>query len=134
MMHRVQRYFQVTGRGLLGLAYFVSGLRIIPEWDQTAALLADKGLPAVPHLLGIAAVVLLVGGLSVIVGYRTRWGALSLAAFTVVAMVVFHDFWNMVGGERHDHLMMFLANVGLLGGLLIVAGFGPGSFSIDRSH
>jgi putative oxidoreductase len=134
MLHRAQRYFQVTGRALLGLVYFVSGLRIIPEWDQTAAMLADRGLPGVPHLLGIATVVLLVGGLSVIVGYRTRWGALVLAAFTVVASVMFHDFWNMVGGERHEHLTMFLANIGLLGGLLIIAGFGPGSFSLDRSH
>lgn len=133
-MNHVQRYLQVTGRATLGLVYFLSGLRILPEWDQTAALMADKGLPGVPHLLGIATVILLVGGLSMMVGYRTRLGAAVLAVFTVVATILFHDFWNMVGGERHDHLLMFLANAGMLGGLLIVAGFGPGAFSLDRSH
>lgn len=133
-MNRAQRIVQVCGRGLLGLIYFLAGLGIITGWDLAAQRLSQLGLPWVPHLLGLASVILLVGGLSVILGYRARVGATVLILYTVLVNFLFYDFWNVAEELRHIHFVVFLSNLGVIGGLLIVVGFGPGVWSLDRTQ
>jgi putative oxidoreductase len=114
------------GRTLLAVLFLLSGLGKIAAPAMTQGYIASAGLPA--PLLGYLVAILLEvgGGLLLVVGYQTRIVALILAAFTAVAAVVFHhDFADQ------NQMIHFLKNIAVAGGLLHVAAFGAGSFSLD---
>jgi putative oxidoreductase len=69
------------------------------------------------------------GGLALIVGYRTRLAALALAVFTLVAAVLFH--WQP--GEQMQQIL-FLKNVSMAGGLLLLVARGAGDWSLDARN
>ncbi|RMG94678.1 MAG: DoxX family protein [Deltaproteobacteria bacterium] len=124
-------YLYPVARTLLALIFVASGLAKIPGWDRTAAMMAAEGMPWVPLFLVGAIVVEVLGGLSVLFGYRARWGALALAAFLVPTTLIFHDFWTFAGMERQIQMIMFMKNLSIMGGLLFVAATGAGPFSLD---
>ena len=76
----------------------------------------------------------LAAGLALLVGWQARWSAVALALFTVVATVLFHAFWSMPAEQQNMQKLMFMKNVSIVGGLLMVAAFGPGSFALGRDH
>ena len=114
------------GRIFLAVLFLLRGVGKIGEPAATQGYIASAGLPA--PLLGylIAILVEVGGGLLLIVGYQTRIVALVLAAFTAVAAVAFHH--NFADQNQMIH---FLKNIAVVGGLLQVAAFGAGSFSLD---
>ena len=83
-------------------------------------------------LLPMTILVELGGGIALIVGWKARWVALALAAFTLVASLVFHNFWDMQADAVMANTLFFYKNVAVIGGMLMVFAFGPGSFSVDR--
>jgi putative oxidoreductase len=82
-------------------------------------------------LLGLAITFLILGGLSVVLGFYTRFGALLLILFLVVATYFFHDFWTAAADQVQMQLIQFNKNLAIIGGLLILMGYGPGSASVD---
>ena len=115
-----------AGRLLLAAIFLISGLGKLADPAGTQAYIAAAGLP-VPLLAYLAAVAVeVVGGLLLIVGYRTRLVALVIAAFSIAAALGFHhNFADM------NQMIHFLKNVAMAGGLLQVAAFGAGSLSLD---
>jgi putative oxidoreductase len=93
---------------------------------MTLAYIKAAGLPFAPLALAGSALVELVGGMALIVGYRTRSAAVALAAFSLAAAVFFHP--NFADQNQMIH---FLKNFAIAGGLLQVAAFGGGRFSLD---
>ena len=121
----------VIARILLALMFVLAGFGKLTGLEGTAGYIASKGLPA-PMLLAVAAgVVELVAGVLLIIGWQARWAALALAAFTVVASVIFHNFWAMPAAQQMTQQLMFMKNMGVVGGLLLVFAFGAGSLSLD---
>ncbi len=116
----------------LALIFIVSGINKIMDWDGTAGYMASKGMPMVPLFLLGALVFELVGGLSVLLGFKARMGAILLIIFIVPATLIFHNFWTLEGMERQIQMMMFMKNLAILGGLLLVLGLGPGPASLDE--
>ena len=93
--------------------------------------MASVGMPMVTLFL-IGAVVLEVGGsLSVVIGYRARWGALALIVFTIPTTLIFHNYWSMPSEQMQLQQIMFMKNLSMTGGLLLVMAFGSGAFSLD---
>ncbi len=131
-MDTAGRYLPLLARVLLALAFLVAGLGKIPGWEGTAGYMTSKGLPAVSLLLALAIVFEVGGSLSVMLGWKARWGALALIVFTVLATVLFHDFWAMEGQARDLNRIMFLKNLSMIGGLLLVCYWGPGPLSLDE--
>ena len=84
--------------------------------------------------LVVATALELVGGVSLVVGFRTRWGALALLIFLVPVTLVFHNFWAVPAAQQQMEMANFLKNLAIAGGLLIVFGRGAGAFSIDNSR
>ena len=128
-MDAISKLSQVIGRVALGLIFIVSGLGKLAGWRGTAAYAASKGVPEI--LLVIATVLELVGGVSVILGFKARWGALALLIFLVPVTLVFHNFWALPAAQQQMEMVNFLKNISIGGGLLIVVGRGAGAFSID---
>jgi len=138
-----QHVVTLLARVMLSLIFVLSGTSHLLNWSQSIGQMAGQGMTfrstlgsggaAVAHvLLALAVACLLLGGLSVLLGVRPRWGAAALLVFLVPATLVFHDYWSLPDGpERINQMHHFLKNVGLAGGLLTVLGFGSGGFSLD---
>ena len=122
----------LVGRVLLALMFVLAGYGKITGFDGTAGYIASKGLPLPQVGAAIAVVVELVGGLLLIVGWKARRVALVLAIFTAAATYFFHDFWHMTDAAAATNKIMFLKNIAVIGGMLMVWAMGPGRLSIAR--
>jgi putative oxidoreductase len=124
----------LVGRILIGLIFLVAGVRKVMGFAATVAYLSKLGFPA-PEVMAVIALIIEIGGsLLLIVGWRTRWAAWLLALFVVVAAFAAHRFWEITDmGQFYNQMNHFLKNVAIVGGLLYVATFGPGSASVDKS-
>lgn len=121
----------VIARILLALMFVTAGISKLTGIEGTAGYIASVGLPAA-QLLAIGAGVLeLVAGALLIVGFQARWAALALAAFTVIASVLFHNFWAMPADQAFMQQLIFMKNLAVTGGLLFVFAYGAGSLSLD---
>lgn len=120
------------GRVLLAAIFIISGVSKFGSLDGTAGYIASQGLP-VPGVLAFAAALLeVVAGVLVAVGFQARLAALLLAAFTLVATVVFHAFWAVPADQAMVQQLMFMKNISIVGGLLMVVSLGAGPASIDQ--
>lgn len=121
----------LIGRIFLGLMFFIAGIGKITGYDGTVQYATGAGLP-LPQIgvpIGIAIEVL--APLLLLVGYKTRWAALALIVFVIVANIFFHNFWAMEGAPRMMNQVAFLKNLAVIGGLLILTAAGPGRYSMD---
>ena len=122
----------LVARILLALMFLFAGLSKFAGLEGTAGYIASKGLP-LPQLLAIGTAALeVVGALLLIVGWQARWAALALAAFTLLATVLFHNFWAMPAEQQMVQQLMFMKNLSVVGGLLVVFGLGAGTLSLDQ--
>ena len=131
MSDQLQKFSALGGRVLLSLIFIMSGFGKIFDFEGTAGYMASKGMPMVGVLLVGAIVFEIVGGLSVLVGYKARWGGVILSIFLVPATLIFHNFWAFEGMQGQMEMINFLKNVSILGGLALVFAFGPGRVSVD---
>jgi putative oxidoreductase len=121
----------VVARILLALMFVLAGIEKLTSPADTAGWIAGAGLP-LPKVLTIASGLLEVGASALLViGWQARWAALALAAFTLLVTLLFHNFWALTGEAQMTNLLFFTKNVAVIGGLLFVFVFGPGSASLD---
>lgn len=112
--------------GLSRMASFTTGM---PKLETFVITL----LPWGPTLLGIAIFFLLLGGLLVFFGIKTRFGAFLLILFIIPATAVFHAFWLLPPEERPLQMAMFMKNLAIFGGLLTLLALGNGGPKKDGS-
>ena len=132
-MEKFQGLLAVTARLLLTLIFISSAVNKIIGWEGTATYMANHGLPMVKVLLAGAVVFEIAGGLSVLLGFKARIGALALIVFLVAATILFHNFWAFEGQERQDQLIHFMKNLSIMGGLLLIFAAGSGPLSLDNA-
>lgn len=118
--------FLLIGRILLAVIFVISGFGKLTDIAGTTGFFGSLGLP-VPTLTAVAAgLVELLGGLAVLIGYKTRIAAIVLAAFTLAASFIAHlNFADQM------QLLMFLKNLAIVGGFLALAAHGAGRLSLD---
>ncbi len=117
----------LVGRILLVLMFLVSGIGKIFHFEGTTQYMAKVGMP-MTTFFGLGAIFLeLVGSITVILGYFTRFGAVLLLFFLVPTTLIFHG--NIVDPMQK---IQFLKNVGMFGGLLVLLVSGSGPFSLDH--
>jgi putative oxidoreductase len=116
-----------AGRVLIAAIFVLSGIGKIANPEATIGYIASAGLPFAPAALIAAALIEIGGGLALIAGFRTRFVALLLAGFSVVAALAFHAHFS-----DQNQLIHFLKNLAMAGGLLQVAAFGSGRIGLDK--
>ena len=121
----------LAGRLALAALFLPAGLNKISGFEGTVGYITSVGLPLATLGAVIAIVVEVIGGLALIAGFRTRIAALVLAAFTLVATVIFHAWWSVPADQAFVQQLMFFKNVGVIGGLLALAAAAPGAWSLD---
>ncbi len=130
-MNTFQSIIALLGRICIGLLFLWAGVAKIQGLEGTASYMASKQMPFITFFLPAAIVIQILGALSLIIGYKARWGAAVLIIFIVPASIIFHDFWNLQGVERLTEQIMFMKDVGILGGLLGILAFGPGKYAVN---
>src|SRR5258708_19079086 len=103
----------------------------IPRFSDVAKVMESVGVPAPSFLLAGAIVFLLVGSLSVIVGYKARVGAVLLLTFLVLASYYFHPFWKLEGQAQQEQMIHFMKNLSIMGAMLFVMANGSGPMRLD---
>jgi len=127
----IEASLTLLGRILLSLIFILSGIGKIGDWSGTASSMTAHGMSAVPLFLALAILVEIGGGLSVLLGFKARWGALALICFLIPATVIFHNFWTFTGAEQRMQMISFLKNLAIVGGLLLLVLRGAGRPCID---
>lgn len=120
----------IAGRVLLSLIFLTSGVGKILDWEGTAQYMSSEGMGTVSLFLVLAIAVEILGGLSILTGIWTRIGALALFLFLIAVTLIFHDFWTYEGMERQTQMINVMKNLAIMGGLLLLVGFGPGKVSV----
>jgi putative oxidoreductase len=122
----------LIARILLALMFILAGLSKFAGLEGTAGYIASKGLPLPGVLAFLTALLEVVGGLAIVVGFHARIAALALALFTLLASVLFHNFWAMPAEQQMMQQLMFMKNLSVAGGLLLLFVFGAGGASADE--
>jgi putative oxidoreductase len=124
-LNSVQKVSDLTGRVLLSALFLLSGLGKLGAYTMTAAYMSSLGVPSA--LLPVVIATEIVGAIAIVLGWKTRVAASLLAGFTLLAAFIFHS-------NFHDQIqmIMFLKNVSITGGLLLLAVNGAGPLSVDR--
>ncbi len=128
-MKTLEKTLPIVARILIALIFVLSGASKITSFDGTVGYIASKGLPLASLAAIMAIIVELGGGLMLVFAYRARIAAFLLAGFTVVAAVIFHDFWSVPAAEMQNQMIHFMKNLALAGGLLMVVVHGASAKS-----
>jgi putative oxidoreductase len=120
----------LLGRLLFVLIFLMSGPRHF--LSATAAYASSQGVPLASIAVPISGVLAIAGGLSILLGFRARLGAWLIVLFLVCITPMMHNFWAVSDPMMHQmQLIMFMKNMSMLGGALIISQLGSGPWSLD---
>ena len=122
----------LAGRILLAAIFLVAGYGKLMAFAGTSGYFAKLGFPAPDVMTVLAIAVELGGALLLIAGWHTRWAAWALILFVAIATFAAHRFWEFDASQYRNQMNHFLKNLALIGGLLFVVAFGPGTMSADK--
>ena len=124
-MNNISTLSAPVGRLLLAMIFVMSGLSKIGNFAGTQGYMEAMGVPGAVLPLAIALEVL--GGLAIILGWKTKIASVALAGFCVVSAALFHnDFSNQ------SEMIMFMKNITIAGGFLLLVAHGPGAYALDN--
>ncbi len=130
-MKNFENILNLLGRIAIAVLFLPAGLNKMMALEGTAGYFASLGLPAVTLLVWVVIAIEVLGGLALILGYHTRFTAVGLALFTILASIAGHAFWAAPADAAFIAQLLFFKNIAVTGGLLVLASSGAGSISID---
>lgn len=120
------------GRLLFVLIYLMAGANHFAK--QTIAFAASQGVPMASLLVPISGIIALLGSLSILLGFRAKLGAWLIVLF-LIGVTPLHKFWGISDPMMQQmQMVMFMKNVAMLGGALLITQFGSGPWSLDSRH
>ncbi|HVX14663.1 MAG TPA: DoxX family protein [Pirellulales bacterium] len=131
-MQAIRGSLSVVGRLLLSTIFLMSAVgNKIPNFGKVAEYMGSVGIPQPRFMLVGAIAFLLLGSLSVILGFEARLGAGLLFVFLVLATYYFHAFWKLEGQAQQEQMVQFMKNLSMMGAMLFIMANGAGPASID---
>lgn len=131
MLNKLQNPLSLLGRVLLALVFVPAGWSKITGFQGAVGYAASAGMPMPEAGVAVGLAIELLGGLALLLGFKTRYAALILAVFTFVASFIFHKYWAVPADQFMVTQLLFMKNMGMAGGLLAFAAFGAGCWSLD---
>lgn len=123
----------LIGRIFMSVIFFYEAFDTIFYFEETRATLSKLGVMWHQDLqLYTAIVVLSLGATLVLTGYRTGLGVIMLLIYWIPATFLVYDFWNFPEPERRMAGFMFMKNLAIMGGLLLLWVNGSQRFSIRK--
>ncbi|MDG1825326.1 MAG: DoxX family protein [Henriciella sp.] len=111
------------GRCLLGLYFLLPGIAKFTAWDYHIAEMQSHGVPLTAPLLAFAGVSSIIGAFLLFTNRYVRIVALGFVLYILLVNVLLHNFWALDGDEAARETQNFVKNLGILAGLLILAGY-----------
>ncbi len=113
----------LIGRILFGGFFLYNGINHLRQRRNMASYTAAKGVPSPELAVTVSAVPLIMGGTSLLLGLKPKWGALAIVGFLAGVSPIMHDFWrNEDPTERMNNMIAFTKNLALAGGALALMG------------
>jgi Predicted membrane protein len=123
----------LIGRLVFAWFFLVQVAGYVGDWEGTITAMSFRGIPGAAFILAVVLLLLVMGAVSLIFGFHTRYGALILFIVTIIATVSMHNYWNIEnGGLRAAEFQRFVSNAAIAGGLLLLVGMGPGPLAVDN--
>ena len=125
------KYALLLGRILFSLIFLMSSFGHFDA--ESIGYAAAKGVPAANLLVPFTGLMELFGAITIIVGYKARWGAWTLVAFLLPVTFIMHNFWTIEDAmAKQMDMIAFMKNISMTGGALIIAYFGSGPLSVEK--
>ncbi|WP_299067510.1 DoxX family protein [uncultured Psychrobacter sp.] len=124
-MERFQDISMLLGRVFLSLIFIVSGFNKITDYAGTQGYMESMGVPAL--MLPLVIILELLGGIAILIGFKTRIVALLFIGFNVISALLFHSHF-----DDQTQMTMFMKNIAIAGGFLLLFAQGAGAYSIDN--
>ncbi len=124
----------LIGRILISPIFILAGISKFMNFSVITGYASDAHLPLPAVALACAAAIQLLGGLAILVGFHTKFAAWIVFLFLIPTTIVLHNFWAMAGPGRAINMTHFETNLAIMGGLLFVATFGAGAYSVDSAR
>ena len=119
----------LVGRVFFSLIFVFAGLNHFSK--QTISFAASQGVPIASIAVPLSGVIAVLGGLSILLGYRARIGAWLIVVF-LIGVTPLHNFWAVKDTMLAQiQMAMFMKNISMLGGALLISQFGAGPLSVD---
>jgi putative oxidoreductase len=120
----------VLGRFFFAVIFVMAGSNHFSK--QTIAFSASQGVPLASIAVPLSGVLAIAGGLSILLGYRAKLGAWLIVLFLIPVTLMMHKFWTVTDPMMAQlQMILFMKNVSMLGGALLISQFGAGPFSLD---
>lgn len=134
-MYAIRGLLSVLARLMIAAIFLMSAVgNKIPKFNDVAQRMADEGVPQPKILLAGAIAFLILGAVSIVLGYRARLGAFLLLVFLVAATYYFHDFWTVPAEDaqrQQTEMIAFMKNLSLMGTMLFLIANGSGPWSLS---
>ena len=121
----MKQYSSIIARVLLAHIFIMAGISKITGYVGTQGYMDAMGVPSI--LLPLVIILELGGGLAILVGWQTRLAAYALGGFTIIAAFIFHNNF-----AEQIQMILFMKNLALAGGFLLLAEHGAGAYSLDN--
>ena len=124
----------LLGRLLINYIFATSGIAKVFSWSGNVAYISTRHLPFIPALLVVASLVELGGSICLITGYQARIAAVVMSLYMIAVTLLFHNYWAAnpnLAGIQETH---FRKNLAIMGGLLMLAYSGPGSWALGKDR
>src|SRR6202171_6462593 len=120
----------VLGRFFFTLIFLMAGANHFSA--KTIAFSASQGVPLASIAVPLSGVMAIAGGLSILLGYRAKLGAWLIVLFLIARTLLFYTLWTLQDPMMAQiQMILFMKNVSMLGGALLISQFGAGPFSLD---
>ncbi len=120
----MEKITQLVARIMLAHIFLIAGLHKIGGYEGTQGYMESTGVPGM--LLPLVIFLEVGGGLAIIVGWQTKLAAVALALFSIAAAVLFHNNFS-----DQTQTTLFMKNIAMAGGLMLLAVYGAGGYSVD---
>jgi putative oxidoreductase len=124
----------LVGRILMSQIFILAGITKVMNFSMMTGYVAAVHLPLPKVSLGIAAAIEILGGLAILTGFHTKFASWILFLFLIPTTLLFHLLPALHGMDAQNNVINVQKNIAIMGGLLILATFGAGGFSIDSSR
>jgi putative oxidoreductase len=123
----------LVGRILFSLIFLLS---LVHHFSgQSINYAAKQGVPAASFLVPASGVIAFLGALSIVLGYKARLGAWLIVLFLIPVTLMMHNYWDITDpAMKQVQMAMFMKNLSMLGGALLIAYFGSGPLSLDKRN
>ena len=129
----MDRYSIIIGRFLLGLYFFIPGIRKFTESDQLTAYMQSHDIAFAPQLLWFAGAASVIGGILLMTGRYVKIAAYGFVIYVLLVNLMLHNFWTMDDEMVAREMQNFVKNLAIVAGLLVVAGYAlPRRPSLNR--